>query len=61
MRVQCKCGIMIEIDDAEVRTYMNRLAGRSKSEVKLDALRNNAKKPRPGSIGNQRAKKKTEE
>lgn len=57
MRVQCKCGIMIEISDAEVRQYMNMLAGQVKSEAKAESSRENARKPRPGSIGNQRAKK----
>jgi len=58
MRVECQCGAIVELDDADVRRYVSSLMGSVMTERKKAALCANAKKPRPGSRGNQRAKKK---
>ncbi len=61
MRVICShCQGIVEVDDAAVKRYIGRINGQIKSEAKTAALTENAKKKRPGSLGNQRAKKKTE-
>lgn len=59
MKVCCpNCSQVVVIDDAAVKKYGATLMGKVKSEAKTAAVRENAKKPRPGSLGNTRAKKK---
>ena len=66
MKIQCTgCNTIIEIDDADVRAYLGiksagSTLGSIKSEAKTAAAKLNARKPRPGSRGNTRAKKKTQ-
>ena len=61
MKIRCPhCSQPVEIDDADVKSYTAKLAGSKSSEAKKEALQKSAKKPRPGSIGNQRARKKKE-
>lgn len=56
MKVECShCQGIVEVDDADVFQYAKQ---RDKSPARAAANAINAKKPRPGSIGNTRARKK---
>lgn len=58
MKVQCPCCYaLVEIDDADVRSYVASLMGSGCSEVKKAALRLNASRPRPGAIGKKKPRK----
>jgi hypothetical protein len=62
MKVECPhCKTIIPVDDADVRSYINRIAGMSKSEAKIAACRANASKPRPGAQGKPKPRKTKEE
>jgi len=61
MKVQCPCcQAIVPVDDEDVKNYVKKLK-KPASEAKRLAASANGKKSRPGSIGNQRAKKKQPE
>lgn len=62
MKIKCPCcNELIEIDDADVKSYVGTLAARVMTDARVKANQANAKKPRPGAQGKPKPRKQKPE